>query len=243
MFNKKNKIQSSFESKNGTSLVTVTKPNDIISEQFRTIRTNIQYSMVDKEFKTIMVTSSSEKEGKSTVSANLASVMADVNKKVLIIDADMRKPTLHKTFNLNSGVGLTSLLTDKELEVLSIIQYSEDSKLYLLPVGAIPPNPAELLDSASMRSLINELEDIFDLIIIDTPPILAVTDAQIVADLVDGVIFVIREGIADKRGVKKSIELLNVTGANIIGSVYNAADVSKSNGYYGYSYGYGNSTN
>lgn len=218
----------------GASLISVLKPLDIISEQFRTIRTNIQYSMVDKNFKTIMITSSGEKEGKSTVSANLASVMSDENKKVLLIDADMRKPTLHKTFNLENTVGITSLLTNPDLDLASAIEYSEIANLYLLPVGPIPPNPVELLSSKSMGNLVKKLESMFDLIVIDTPPVLAVADSQVMASLVDGAIFVIREGVASSPAVKKAIELLNITGVNIIGGIYNGANINKREGYYGY---------
>lgn len=234
MKRKKIKNISKVRNTQGASLITVTKPLDVISEQFRSIRTNIQYSMVDKNFKTLMVTSSGEKEGKSTVSANLASVMADENKKVLLIDADMRKPTLHKTFNLKNNIGVTSLLTNDDLDFESAIEYSDIANLYLLPVGPIPPNPVELLSSKSMANLVEEFESMFDLIVIDTPPVLAVADSQVVADLVDGAIFVIREGVAARPAVKKSIELLNMTGVNIIGAVYNGADITKSEGYYGY---------
>lgn len=236
MFKKKNSKEKNVRNKQGASLVTVTKPNDVITENFRSIRTNIQYSMIDKQFKTMMITSSAESEGKSTICVNLASVMADNNKKILVIDADMRRPTLKKTFNLNSSIGLTSILTNEELDVLDSIQYSKESNLYLLSSGPIPPNPSELLASNKMRDLVEKLKDIFDYIIVDTPPVLAVTDAQIVADLVDGAIFVIREGVAEKQAVKKSIELLEITGVNIIGTIFNGADISKNKTYTDYVY-------
>lgn len=220
----------------GSSLITVTKPNDIVSEQFKTIRTNIKFSMIDQSFKSIMVTSSGENEGKSTISANLASVIADTGQRVLLIDADLRKPTIHRTFNISSRIGLTSILTENDLDLMDTVQYSKEANVYLLPAGIVPPNPSELLASKRMVEVLNELEVNFDIIIIDTPPIMAVTDAQIVSNLVDGVVLVVREDVSERNAVKKSVELLNVAGANILGAVYNAADTHKGRNYYGYSY-------
>lgn len=235
MFNRRKK--NIRNNKSGASLITVTQPNHVISEQFRTIRTNIQYSMVDKSFKTLMVTSTGPNEGKTTIAANIATVMSDIGKRVLIIDGDLRRPTLHKTFKATNNLGLSSLLVDNSLDTMEVINYSQDSDVYYMSSGPIPPNPSEILASNAMSNLLKKLEGIFDLIIVDTPPILAVTDAQILADSVDGVIFVIREGVTTEQGAMKTIELLNATGVFIVGVVYNGANLSNMGSYYGYQYG------
>lgn len=229
------------EQRRGASLITVTQPNDVISESFRQIRTNIQFSMVDHDLKSIMVTSSGSWEGKSTVIANTAAVMAQQGLRVLLVDADLRKPTVAKTFNINTTVGLTSLLTDRDANIMDTVNYVADANIYILAAGPIPPNPSELLGSNRMAELIGELEEMFDLVIFDTPPILAVTDAQVVATRVDGVIVVVRSGIANKNEVRKTKELLDVVNANVIGAVYNGEDANKLGYGYGYGYGYGQS--
>lgn len=224
----------------GASLITVTRPNDIVSETFRTIRTNIQFSMIDQEFKSLMFTSSGAWEGKSTVTANVASVIADQGLRVLLVDADLRKPTVQKTFDIKGTSGLTTLLTNRDQNIQEVIQYISEASVYVLPAGPKPPNPSELLGSNRMNQVIDELEDLFDLVIFDTPPILAVTDGQIIANRVDGVVFVIREGVATMDNVRKSKQLLEVVNANVIGAIYNGASNSSANSYYGYGYGYGN---
>ncbi|KAF3300158.1 MULTISPECIES: CpsD/CapB family tyrosine-protein kinase [Lactobacillales] len=229
------------EQRRGASLITVTQPNDVISESFRQIRTNIQFSMVDRDFKSIMFTSSGGWEGKSTVTANTAAVMAQQGLRVLLVDADLRKPTVAKTFNINTTVGLTSLLTDRDANIMDTVNYVADANIYILAAGPIPPNPSELLGSNRMAELIGELEEMFDLVIFDTPPILAVTDAQVVATRVDGVIVVVRSGIANKNEVRKTKDLLDVVNANVIGAVYNGEDANKLGYGYGYGYGYGQS--
>lgn len=215
------------------SLITVTRPSSVVAEQFRTIRTNIQFSMVDKDLKSLAITSAGPGAGKSTISANLAVSFANEGKKVLLVDTDMRKPTVHKTFRLSNHDGLTTLLTDKNADIANIIHSLETEKLYVLTSGAIPPNPAELLASHRMEQLKFELGKLFDLIIFDLPPVIAVTDAQIMASKTDGTIFVINKGGADKEMVLKSKELLDKVKANIIGAVFNRVE-TKNDHYYAY---------
>lgn len=215
------------------SLITLTRPTSVVAEQFRTIRTNIQFSMVDTDLKTLSITSAGPGAGKSTISANLAVSFANEGKKVLIVDTDMRKPTVHKTFRLPNHDGLTTLLTDKSAVLSSIIHRLETENLFVLTSGAIPPNPAELLGSNRMMQLKAELEDIFDLVIFDLPPVIAVTDAQIMASKTDGTIFVINKGGADKEMVLKAKELLDKVQANVLGAVFNRVE-TKNDHYYAY---------
>ena len=189
-------------------LITQTLPKSPISEQYRVIRTNIQYTTVDKEVQLLMVTSSDPGEGKTTTAANLAIVFAQQGKKVLLVDADLRKPNIHYLFNLPNAYGLTSILV-KSLNISNVITSTEEERLFILTSGPIPPNPAELLSSIIMKDLIEELKQEFDLIIFDTPPLLAVTDAQIVANICDSSILVIASSKTEKEKALKSKELLS----------------------------------
>lgn len=240
MFNRKHKKKhhNIVNENERPSLITLTRPSAVISEQFRTIRTNIQFSMVDKNLKTLTITSAGPGAGKSTISANLAVTFASQGKKVLLVDADMRKPTVHKTFKINNHDGLTTLLTEKDAQISNIAHQTSTENLYVITSGAIPPNPAELLASKRMNHLIAQFEEKFDLIIFDLPPIIAVTDAQIMASKADGTIFVINSGGAKKDMVLKSKELLELVGANVIGAIFNRVKVSGDNYYY-YYYGEG----
>ncbi|MFV8815714.1 CpsD/CapB family tyrosine-protein kinase, partial [Aerococcus urinaeequi] len=136
---------------------------------------------------------------------------------------------------------LTSLLTDRDANIMDTVNYVADANIYVLAAGPIPPNPSELLGSNRMAELIGELEEMYDLVIFDTPPILAVTDARVVATRVDGVIVVVRSGIANKNEVRKTKDLLDVVNANVIGAVYNGEDANKLGYGYDYGYGYGQS--
>lgn len=216
------------------SLITVVKPSSVISEEFRTLRTNIQFSMVDKKFATLMFTSASPGEGKTTVASNVAVVFASQGKKVLLIDADMRNPSVHKLFNLLNYKGLTNLLTEDKASIQDIVHQTEINNLSVLTCGVIPPNPSELLASNRMNQLMERLKEHFDLILFDLPPILAVTDAQIMANKTDGTIFVIRNGVAEKNNLYKAKELLEHVHANVMGVVYNDKKRSTDAAYHYY---------
>ena len=231
MFNR-NKKQ--LDTNERPSLVTLTRPSSVIAEQFRTIRTNIQFSMVDKNLKTLVITSAGPGAGKSTISANLAVTFAMQGKKVLIVDADMRKPTVHKTFRLPNRDGLTTLLTEKNVEIKDITHRLDTEGLFVITSGVIPPNPSELLASKRMNQLIVEFEELFDLIIFDMPPVVAVTDAQVMSSKADGTIFVVNKDGADKEMVTKSKELLEKVKANVIGVVFNRVELKGDNYYYYY---------
>jgi capsular exopolysaccharide synthesis family protein len=214
-------------------LVTKTNPKSPISEQYKTIRTNINFSSVDSELRSVMVTSSGPGEGKSTTVANLAVVFAQEGKKVLLVDADMRKPTTHYTFKVTNTFGLTSVLS-KQKELAEVVQQSDVSNLDLLTCGPIPPNPAEMLSSKAMNRFFEEAYVQYDLIIFDTPPILAVTDAQVLANQCDGVILVISSGTTEVDRAVKSKELLETTRTKVLGVVLNNREMKETNYYYYY---------
>ncbi|MDI7744026.1 CpsD/CapB family tyrosine-protein kinase [Lysinibacillus fusiformis] len=228
---KKKKVQKS--STMARKLITVANPKSIVSEQFRTIRTNINFSMPDQDLKTLLVTSSTPGEGKSTNSSNIGVVFAQEGKKVLMIDADMRKPTAHHTFGVKNGQGLSSLLT-RQSDLNTVIQNTAVENLSIIPSGPIPPNPAELLTSKTMDSLIEELSAQFDMIIFDAPPVLSVADAQILSNKCDGTVLVVNAGEAEKDGVLKAKEALTKSKANILGVIMNNYAFERDHYYYHY---------
>ena len=217
----------------GRRLVTVSESKSLISEQFRTIRTNIKFSSPDTVLNTILVTSSIPGEGKSTNVANLGVVFAQEGKRVLIVDADMRKPTMHYTFGIINRVGLSSILT-KQGTSYEAIQETPIVGLYILPAGPPPPNPAELLSSTSFDIFLKEIKSQFELILFDAPPILTVSDAQILANKCDGTLFIIRSGVAEKEDVLKAQKILASSGANVLGAVLNNCKITRKQKYYQY---------
>lgn len=214
-------------------IVVATNPKSINAEQYRTIRTNINFSMPDQELRTLLVTSASPTEGKSTTASNIATVFSQEGKKVLLVDADMRKPTSHFTFNVRNAFGLSSVLT-RQCEVKDAVQHTEYENLAVLPSGPIPPNPAELLGSKNMQALVQQLLEEFDLLVFDTPPILSVADAQIVSNKVDATVLVINTGKSEKESAIKAKELLDAAKANTIGVILNNFDIEKDHYYYHY---------
>ncbi|WP_414841204.1 CpsD/CapB family tyrosine-protein kinase [Enterococcus saccharolyticus] len=220
---------------NPVSLITLVDPSSPVSEQYRTIRTNIQFaSSVDRKLQTLVVTSSGPSEGKSTTSANLAVVFAKSGQRVLLVDADMRKPTVFKTFQLTNEIGLSTVLSTGK-NVGDAAQQTSIENLSVLTSGPKPPNPSELLGSMRMDQVINEARNLYDIVIFDMPPVVAVTDAQIMASKVDGTLLVIRENVTKKESVTKAKELLHLVNARVLGVVYNGAEQSKDQGYYYYS--------
>ncbi|AGK95903.1 CpsD/CapB family tyrosine-protein kinase [Clostridium pasteurianum] len=218
-------------------LIVKDNPKSPISEAYRTLRTNIQFSSFDNNLDTILVTSSGPSEGKSVTASNLAVAMSEIGKKVLIIDCDLRKPSIHKKFNVSNNKGLSNLLIGQS-EFDEVVQkYTEN--LYVLTSGTVPPNPSEMLESNKMKSFLEEAESKFDFVLIDTPPVIAVADAQILSTMVKGVLLVIASGEAEIAGVKKAKELLDQVKANIIGVVLNKENINsgKKYGYYHYYYG------
>lgn len=213
------------------NLIAIADSSSPITEQYRTIRTNIQFSSVDFKIQTIVVTSSGPSEGKSTISANLAVVFAQAGKRVLFIDADMRKPTVHKTFGLTNEVGLSKVLSSNN-SVLEMSRPSIVDNLSILTSGPKPPNPSELLGSTRMNQVIEEVRHLYDVIIFDVPPVVTVTDAQIMASKADGTLLVVRENVTRKDALTKAKDLLEMVQAKVLGVVYNGAQNLKDQSYY-----------
>ena len=206
-------------------------PKSMAAEAYRTLRTNIQYASVDDEYRVISVTSSEPGEGKTTVAGNLALAIANGDSKVLLIDCDMRKPSTHKKFRLSNSVGLSDVLARKSNVEKALNYYNEN--LSIITAGKVPPNPSEMLSSNAMKLFLDEMKGHFDYIILDTPPLQAVTDAQVLAAKVDGTILVIKAKSTKKDTIKSSIDLIRNVNGNIIGTVLNGVDVPKSK-YYNY---------
>ncbi|WP_308779717.1 CpsD/CapB family tyrosine-protein kinase [uncultured Clostridium sp.] len=209
------------------------EPKSIAAESYRTLRTNIQYSSFDKEYKVIVITSSEPGEGKSTTAGNLALCMAQGDKKVILVDCDLRRPSIHKKFKVSNLAGLSDVIIGKS--DLSKVMHRYNKNLVLLTSGKIPPNPSEMLSSKSMENLLEKLRENFDYVILDTPPVQAVTDSQILSTKADGTILVVRAERTKKESVNNAINLLKKVNANIIGTVLNGTDFSRNK--YQYYYG------
>lgn len=214
-------------------LVVKNDPKSPVSEQYRTIRTNIQFSQIDNEIRTLMVTSSGPGEGKSTTVANLATVFAQQGNKVLLVDADMRKPTVHYTFSITNTFGLTTVLT-KQSDLDDAVTQIDTSNLYVLSCGPIPPNPSELLSSRAMDEFLETALNVYDLVIFDTPPVLVVTDAQLLANKCDGTVLVVSSGFTEKENAVKAKEQLTTSKAKLLGVILNNKKQEQSQYYYYY---------
>lgn len=212
-------------------LITQVNPNSQFSEQYKIIQTSIDFSVVDKPYQTILVTSAEPGTGKSTTAANLAVVYAQKGKKVLLVDGDMRKPTIHKIFRESNIVGMSNNLTEN-LKLSESLLKSETKGLFILTSGVIPPNPGELLNSKRMKQLLSTAKKNFDFIIIDSPPMLMMSDSIVLASLADGVVIVVRKQLTKKEALNRTIQQLNLIQAQIIGVVFNGESANESEAYY-----------
>lgn len=208
------------------------QPKSVAAEAYRSLKTNIQYSSFDKEYKTIVVTSANPGEGKSTTAGNLALTLAEGEAKVLLVDCDMRKPSMHKNFRVTNTYGISDVLLQKQ-KVMDVA-HMYNKNLSIITAGKIPPNPAEMLASKAMTLFLKEMKEHFDYIVLDTPPVQAVADAQILSTKVDGTLVVVRAGVTKKDDVHNSVASLKKVNANIIGTVLHAVDNSKNKYYYYY---------
>lgn len=216
-------------------LIVQDNPKSPVSEAFRTLRTNIQFTSIDKDIKTISITSTGASEGKSTTSGNLALTVAKNGKKVLLIDADLRRSRVHEIFELPNFKGLTNVLVGESNADEVINAVKEQENLYIMTGGVKPPNPSELLASEKMKDLLEQLKTKFDFIIVDTPPVGMVTDGALIASIVDGTIFVCASGETEIKSALYTKNLLQNVNANILGVVLNKVPIHQG-GYYKYHY-------
>src|SRR5699024_2244517 len=221
------------KNRNINPLITMEKPKSVISEKFRGIRTNILFSTADNDVQTIVFTSEKPADGKSTISANVAITYAQAGYKTLLIDGDMRKPSQHYLFNTNNMDGFSNLIINKT-DYNKAIHKTDIVNLDLLTSGPIPPNPSELIGSEKSLEVFDYLRSEYDFIIIDTPPVNTVTDAQLFAEIVKYVVYVVDVQKNDRNEVKKGKKLIEKAGAKILGVVLNKAPEDKSSSYYYY---------
>lgn len=239
LFRKKDANKDTNTQDKGAQLVTVIEPKNVISEQFRTLRTNIEFAGASLEtLQIIMFTSAEISDGKTTVSTNTAVTWAQSGKNVLYVDADMRRSTAQATFRLNNTHGLSTVLTSAE-QPKDVVQQTFVENLEVLTAGPTPPNPAELLNSKRMTALIDWMRNNYDIVVLDVPPVMAVSDAPVLLPLIDGVVLVTMLGKTMKMSLKRTVEILELGDTKILGIVERVKD-SKSDAGYGYGYGYGN---
>jgi len=213
------------------SLITLDETSSQISEAYRTLRTNVQFNIVDSENNRIMITSAGRREGKSFTVANLAVSMAQDGKFVLVVDADLRNPTQHKLFGLDNSEGLSIDLVHAQ-DYRQYIQFTTVPGVMVLPAGPVPSNPAELIGSERMKYLVKEVGQHFDMVLFDTPPILAVADGTVLAQEVDWVILVLDSVEENKSYIQHAKDLLDKVDAKFLGAVLNKVEMKGSNYYY-----------
>jgi non-specific protein-tyrosine kinase len=219
-------------SPNGASpLIALRDPRAPAAEAYRTLRTNIQFSSLDKPLRTLMATSTAPDEGKSTTLANLAVTIAQAEQRVILVDCDLRRPTLHTLFDLPNEAGLTSMILAEDAPVP--LQETGVPGLSLLASGPLPPRPADILGSRRMEAAIERLRAAADIVLFDTPPVVAVTDAAVLATKVDGVLLVFQAGRTSRERARRARQILEKVKANIVGVVLNNAEVEQGYGYYG----------
>lgn len=217
-----------------TSLICIEKPRSPVSEAFRALRTNLQYTSVDRPLKTLLVTSPSPEDGKTTMAANLGVTLAQFGRRVVVLDLDMRRPRVHRTLGLANRKGVSDLFVQPEFHFNGTLQATEVDGLSVMSSGCLPPNPSELLGSEKMTDILQLLGREADIVVVDSPPLLAVTDAAIIAPRVDGVLLVVKPGVTKLAACRQAVEQLQRVGANLLGVVLNDVDLRRS--HYKYSY-------
>jgi non-specific protein-tyrosine kinase len=210
----------------------LTNPRSPIAEAYRSLRTNLEFSSLDQPLRTMIVTSAAPGEGKSTTLANLAVTIAQAGKQVILADCDLRRPAQHRLFGLPNSAGLTTMVVDDQAMNSPPLQETEVPNLWLLASGPPPPNPAELLGSRRMTDIIAALLDRADMVLFDAPPVIAVTDAAVLAAKVDGVLLVLRAGKTKREHVQRAKALLDKVNARVVGTVLTNVQPDASLQYY-----------
>ncbi|MHA5180930.1 CpsD/CapB family tyrosine-protein kinase [Oenococcus oeni] len=241
MFSKKNPQKLSANdlrpSRYGVPLITVQDPQDVVAERFRVLRANIDFAAASlKNFKTVLFTSAEMSDGKSTVAQNLAVAWAQNGKRVLLLDADFRRPTVHKTFAISNERGLTTVLAMHD-QPASLIHSTEVPNLYVMASGPMPPNPSELLSSDKMLKVINWMKEQFEMVVIDSTPLLLVPDSQALIPRSDGIVLTAMLGKTKRKSMASAAHILKLAKANVLGVV--SRDPHRADKGYGYSYRYG----
>ncbi len=213
-------------------LITVSNPRSPVSEAFRALRTNLEFSNLDKSLRALVVTSASAEEGKSTTLANLAVAIAQGGKQVILVDADLRRPTQHQLFGLKNIPGLTDMVRDETLLANPPLQDTDVPNLKVLTSGQLPPNPAEILGSKRMTAILAALLERADMVLLDAPPVLAVTDAAVLANKVDGVLLIASAGKTKRDNAKKAQAQLEKVNARIVGAVLTNVKAERGAQYY-----------
>jgi capsular exopolysaccharide synthesis family protein len=216
----------------GDHLIALNHPRSPISEAYRVLRSNTRFAKIDNPSASLLVTSPGPEEGKTTTAANLAVVLAQAGQKVILVDSDLRRPTLHEFFGLDNHVGLTDLLVDGEDLWNQALRTTDQEGLRILTSGRLPPNPSELLGSDAMRSTLRELEKTADVVVLDSPPLLAVADASILGSIVGGAILVVESGKTRNEAARRAKDTLDNSGVKLLGVVVNR--ISRHRGAYGY---------
>ncbi len=215
------------------ALVAESQPRSAASEAYRTLRTNIQFASLDRPHRILVVTSASSGEGKTTTTANFGIVCAQSGTRVCLIDADLRRPALHKLFGLTNAIGLTTALVEDQ-PISKVAQTTRVPNLSVLTSGPLPPNPAEMVGSRRMRELLEHGTADFDLLLCDTPPVVAVADAVSLAAQCDGVILVVRTGTVPHEVVKRAATQIESVKGRILGVLLNSVDLRRDGYYYDY---------
>jgi len=216
----------------------ISQSKSLVAEAYRTLRTNLQFSSLDRPLHSLVVTSAVATEGKTTTVANLGVVMAQAGRRVVLVDADLRRPSAHRLFGLSNKAGLTTALVEDPAALNGYLQESGIENLRILSAGPVPPNPQELLGSQRMEDLLHRLEEEADIVLIDTPPSLVVADANVLAARADGVLMVVNTGRTRRTAVQQAVDGLRQVGANLLGVVLNMVEMRGGRSSYYYSYYY-----
>lgn len=215
------------------NLITISDPRSPVAEAYRSLRTNLEFSSLDRPLHTLLITSPGPEEGKSTTLANLAVTIAQAGRRVIVVDCDLRRPRQHEIFGVSNAVGLTTAVRDEASLASPPLQETAVADLWVLPSGPLPPNPSELLASQRMGQLIERLRARADMLLFDAPPVVAVTDAAVLAGKMDGVLLVVNAGATKRQLALRAKELLERVNARLVGAALcNVALDSALHSYY-----------